>query len=758
MTVEGGKKKFVNFKDEEGGAPCRLLGLSCVRATNTTCVAAQRDCFFHFLTIIVIYLVVTNSELKSAIPILNLIGQFPAMPWDSTTNEWIYGPQSWCRTELVTGQSGFGDETVITVPSAVKNQTLTNAPSLSLPVRQKGEAILKGIHNAQVASLFGLKDNAVSDAPFRLVKQTYRGQQHQNLVLADSYIALSYCWHNPTWLTAGKKASGSPTKSQIPISEEIFTTILNERRSENEGIWIDQLCINQTDAKEKAVAIGSMDVIYQCARLVAVVIEDVTISKSEILALQSVLDTINRGGGWQYRDNFNISRTLTELTSKIFSARWFTRAWCGHELLMSTNQVFFITAEPEDQSRPLVVKMSSEFLLDLCILAKSVSSVFPSTEFVSLESTYARSLARFYTYTLRRLNPGKIHLHESNSLTPSYLRTFSQVFGFDASVVSDKLSIVLNVLQCGLYLKDSIMTQEQCLYAIYHLALSARDPTCLSTCGKSLQQAAWMRWPRGHDIIEPYVGTSSRHLCLEITPRFQDDAMELDFVILGTTKSVHRAKSRHMAWAEAVVKKCVELADEFPDKGNEFLEDIIQEPHEALERRQFYSEILACIREFGMEWLEANWQLKDPDHMDPDIISGLGLLMTTDAQAIDAFLPSQWDDLVPILHLVDGLTGAWIIEEPGTLWKPAWVETSDNPNGLMLFLCPDIENCSVAIPTLLLRAEHGFLKRIWFIVPKNMNNVSGKDFEVIGKSSSFGRVALEDLRTKLRVETHRLCM
>lgn len=721
------------------------------------CINPANGALFSFLTTIVIYLVVTNSDLKSSIPILNLIGQFPTMPWDSTTDEWIYGPQSWCRTELVTGQSGFGDETVITVPSAVKNQTLTNAPSLSLPVRQKGEAILKGIHNAQVASLFGLKDNAVSDAPFRLVKQTYIGQQNQNLVLADSYIALSYCWHNPTWPTAGKKPSGSPTESQIPISKDIFTTILNERRSEDEGIWIDQLCINQTDAKEKAVAIGSMDVIYQCARLVAVVIEDVTISKSEILALQSVLDTTNRGDGWEYRDNPNMSRTLIELTSKIFSARWFTRAWCGHELLMSTNQVFFIPAQPEDQSKPLVVKMSSEFLLDLCILAKSVSSYFPITEFASLESTYARSLARFYTYTFRRLNPGKVPVDERNSLTPSYLRTFSQVFDFDASVVSDKLIIVLNVLRCGLYLKDSTMTPEQCLYAIYHLALSARDPTCLSACGKSLQQAAWMRWPRGHDIIEPYVGTRSRHLCMEITPTFDDDAMELDLVILGGTQSMHRAKSSHMAWAETVVKKCLEFADEFLDKGCEFLEDITQASHEALERRQFYSELLACIYEFGIEWLEASWQLKDPDHMDPEIISGLGLLMATDSQAIDSLVSSQWRDLVPVIHLIDGLTGAWIMEEPGTMWKPAWVETSDNRSGVLLFLCPDVENCSVAIPALLLRAEHSFLKRVWFIAPKNTNNATGKDFEVISKSSSFGRVALEELRTKLRVESHRLC-
>ncbi|KAH6972407.1 hypothetical protein BKA56DRAFT_677360 [Ilyonectria sp. MPI-CAGE-AT-0026] len=440
------------------------------------------------------------------------------MPWDSATSEWVNGHGSWCKTGVATGQTGNGEETVITVPSAAEDTILINAPSLGLPVRQKGEAILKGIHNAQVASIFGLKDAAVSDAPFRLVKRTIASQQHQSLASADSYITLSYCWHNPTWSTAGKVVGGSATESNIPISQDIFE-------------------IN--DPKEKSVAIGATDVIYQRIRLVTVVIEDITITKTEILALQSVLDATNRGCGWQYRDYLHTSRTLTELTWKIFSARWFTRAWCGHELLMSTNQVFFIPAEPDDQCRPTVVKMSSEFLLDLCILAKSVSSVLPFPEFASSETTYGRSLARFYTYTLSRLNPGMRPVKKRKSVNPSYMRTFSQVFSFDASVVPDKLSIVLNVLQCGLYLKDSSMTQEHCLYAIYHLALSAKDPTCSSTCGKSLQQASWMRWPRGSDIIEPYT-TGSRHLCLEMTPTFRDDAMELDLVILGTVKSVHQ--------------------------------------------------------------------------------------------------------------------------------------------------------------------------------------------------------------------------
>ncbi|KAH7159524.1 hypothetical protein B0J13DRAFT_616339 [Dactylonectria estremocensis] len=51
-----------------------------------------------------------------------------------------------------------------------------------------------------------------------------------------------------------------------------------------------------------------------------------------------------------------------------------------------------------------------------------------------------------------------------------------------------------------------------------------------------------------------------------------------------------------------------------------------------------------------------------------------------------------------------------------------------------------------------------FLKRGYVIAPKITNNVTGEDCEVVGKSSSFGRVALEELQAKSKAEAHRLCM
>ncbi len=54
--------------------------------------------------------------------------------------------------------------------------------------------------------------------------------------------------------------------------------LANERISEEEGLWIDQLCIDQRNKEEKGVAIAAMDVIYRGARVVVVALADVEIS------------------------------------------------------------------------------------------------------------------------------------------------------------------------------------------------------------------------------------------------------------------------------------------------------------------------------------------------------------------------------------------------------------------------------------------------------------------------------------------------
>ena len=98
-----------------------------------------------------------------------------------------------------------------------------------------------------------------------------------------SFIALSYCWHSQDW---PRHIDDTLTvSSNMPISAPLFEELLGERISCDEGIWIDQLCIDQDDTNENRITFGSMDVVYRKARLVVIALEDVWVDESEETAL-----------------------------------------------------------------------------------------------------------------------------------------------------------------------------------------------------------------------------------------------------------------------------------------------------------------------------------------------------------------------------------------------------------------------------------------------------------------------------------------
>jgi hypothetical protein len=688
------------------------------------------------------------------------------MPTVRPTGDIICGDERWFRLETLAGAPGQANTEAVVITASDDDKTrLLGGGGTSSPdfVHTNAEKILRGIQNPQVAALLGYKATAVSEAPFRLVKRIPPPALAANSQLSskpptDSFIALSYCWHNQDWTAKGgsEPASGSCPNSKIPISSVLFEAILEQRVSGDEGIWIDQWCIDQDNEDEKAIAIGAMDVVYQRARLVAVVLEDITIDEADEAALGALMDAVGLPGG-KWADSFRQPQNiqLTRLAWKIFSARWFTRAWCGHELLVSSsNQVFFIRSNCPNR----VARLSLEFLYDLAILAKSVSSQVPiaGNEFETLERAHRKQFSRFYAHATYQLHPrwtvAKQDAAEDEESTSSYMRVFSQIFGYDASVVADKLSIVLNVLQCGLYLKGKpSLTAEQCCHVFYHIALAARDPTTLSLCGQRLQrEALWMRWPRAADIIEPAC-TQSRHRRLEQTPAFDDGGIQLDMVLLASSAHhVRRASSDHMTWAQLIIKKCAQCIDEFLFQGSDILDDIIRQPptEVSLSRVAFHTELLASLHECGIEWLVQSWRLEDPNDFDEEIEQSLRRVMRfasgVDGEPDEAEPTSS--DLFCVVGFLDALLGAWLQVEDGVLLcRPAWVQiTGHRTSGVLLFVCPNDGEYAIAVPSLLLRSEYRFLKRIWFLVHTSSGaGVNATDgWEVIGKSSSFGAVDL----------------
>lgn len=65
------------------------------------------------------------------------------------------------------------------------------------------------------------------------------------------------------------------------MSRLLYNALLNERQSQSEGVWIDQICINQNDEAEKQIAVNAMDIVYKSARAVVILLDDIEITTVE---------------------------------------------------------------------------------------------------------------------------------------------------------------------------------------------------------------------------------------------------------------------------------------------------------------------------------------------------------------------------------------------------------------------------------------------------------------------------------------------
>jgi hypothetical protein len=77
---------------------------------------------------------------------------------------------------------------------------------------------------------------------------------------SDSYEAVSYVWGDPS-ATHSIVVNGQ----HLPITKSAYD-IIHRCRSAlvDQLIWIDQICINQNNAKEKASQVQMMGQIYKC--------------------------------------------------------------------------------------------------------------------------------------------------------------------------------------------------------------------------------------------------------------------------------------------------------------------------------------------------------------------------------------------------------------------------------------------------------------------------------------------------------------
>ena len=244
-------------------------------------------------------------------------------------------------------------------------ELLQKAYNRILATKSRTEAIHSQIRkwNDDIANNFGVKPAPLSEAPLRVLHSSWDLLEDITGKGTTAFVALSYSWRSKEWedrvvaepYHPSTRSSGEDGTASVdvPICKCLWDFLLGLLDSDEEAIWIDQLCLVQDDEKEKRSAIASMDALYASERLVFVAIEDVVLSFDEAALLADAFRQVAEDHDWTFTPKMALKVFL--VVEKIFSARWFGRAWCFHEYHLSGDRVLAIPVRRDPESDALSV-------------------------------------------------------------------------------------------------------------------------------------------------------------------------------------------------------------------------------------------------------------------------------------------------------------------------------------------------------------------------------------------------------------------
>ncbi|KAI4159870.1 MAG: hypothetical protein LQ342_006198 [Letrouitia transgressa] len=468
--------------------------------------------------------------------------------------------------------------------------------------------------NEESCALLGVKQNAIDNFQFRLLQ----GEQSSNRPEDEikSFIALSYTWHSSAW----KPHSSITTLQQnisSPLTPAMWAALLAQLQ-DHECFWIDQLCINQALEAEKIEAVGSMDMVYRSARKVVIALEDVALSTTDA-DIMCRYATSNEPKSQMPED---VLEKLASIFVKIATARWFDRAWCLHEFLVGRSHVFLVPiwradgpARSESSSisimridGPILVRIYEIFIeQDVKHQKASLDSLLNSRYFTG---TKIDNIRQFFNH-LRRLDLQEVFGSQEKLFGDgSFMHMFHQVFSHSSMYSADKISIILNAMRSGLYLKVSTpFSEDECLWLITLIAMAAGDSTTLTTNGSRAIEGEGLSRKNRHWIRVPSAGDQARRTGVFIIPRTTidakvvEDGLELEMLFLGSNLILTSPSQHYLSIARWLIdhRALCELSID----GQVMRIDTEADENIYASLRISYIQALACALACGKDWMLA---------------------------------------------------------------------------------------------------------------------------------------------------------
>jgi hypothetical protein len=530
---------------------------------------------------------------------------------------------------------------VRTLDLEAKSKLLSSSVPFPEDYKQRATQILDylcALSENSLNNAFKLKSDDITRIPLRLLNPGGNLPESE-----ESYVTASYCWSVPEEgrvfedLSITDKNEEAVRSYGLPVSPLMYQALLSERESLREGVWIDQVCINQDSLEEKQIAVNSMDLIYKSARAVIVLLDDikVTIKEQDFLA-SYIIDFENYEGnvanifephGGERPPYMKANPAFRNFFLKLIGAKWFEQAWCMHEMRMSSNHIFLIRCEEDYKlsdkmkSPSTVLRFTGLFLLHMMGLA--IPSDLSTSRVQPLLSVFGDKL-------IKRLN--------GHRDIPSYVRVFADTFKQNAGgnptldprdrehdANLDKLSIAINTIGIGLSVTRAISLQAQeeekgallppatpdeCCRRFITLAIAAADPSALCSTGPELQLAGekrtWMRWPLYSDIsISSNSMSKMRNSGIEFDAGSAATYVGLSMCLFNgdgegaTAGGVKWASERKLRICRAFKEGC-ELRKMYSVKYNMVYGDKLK----LLEIRKMVIRTLAAVMECGVPWMK----------------------------------------------------------------------------------------------------------------------------------------------------------
>jgi len=425
---------------------------------------------------------------------------------------------------------------------------------------------------------------------------------------AGHFVALSYASHSEEWKphdACFASAAAVASQCACPLTPGLWAAFM--RVTGHSPFWVDQLCIDQDNETEKELAIGAMDFVYRAAIKVVVALEDIALDNDEAGALSDYA-----------KHNIPLSkRPKTQLAlvagafGKVLQSRWLQRAWCVHEFNVGRKPVFLIpvvTDRQRDDFNTTVLQVDYSFL-------STISHVYVTEDiqnhragrFSLIQNSRITedqiSNTRRFINRLKALNMAEIFGTETVTTDGSYISMFTEIFSLGSKYVSDKLAILLNVMESGVYYRGTkAIDKEECYLLVSLLALAAGDATSLCASGRRLKHGhfGWFRMPSGTDHAVPPG--------LMNTPKIEDahfeitkQGLHLDVSSICTYASLRHAPENLLRLSRLLIDHRAMVRT--PSDRPLLRLDFEQDDSRYNELRLYYIQSLACALECGEEWM-----------------------------------------------------------------------------------------------------------------------------------------------------------